>query len=107
MPFLPLPNLVQRWLLAIDRDALWLGLFRHDAQQIDAEQTVGQARGLHFDVVSQAERQLEGPLGNALVQIGDAFGAVVALATDNGQDAFSTCRSRSCSPKPAAATTMR
>ncbi|MCY1459198.1 hypothetical protein D9M71_766500 [compost metagenome] len=39
-------------------------------------------------MIRQAERQLEGALGNALVQVGHLFGAVVALATGNGQDAF-------------------
>ena len=65
------PHSVQCRLVTVDRNAFGLGFLRHNTQQIDTEQTVGQARRLHFDVVSQAEGQLEGPLGDALVQVID------------------------------------
>ena len=39
-------------------------------------------------MVGQAERQLEGALGDALVQVGHLSGAAVAFATGDGQDTF-------------------
>jgi hypothetical protein len=57
-------------------------------------------------MVGQAERQLEGALGDALVQVGHFSGAIVALATGHGQDAFFDLQVE-VPPKPAAATTMR
>ena len=88
MPLFIAARSVQRWFFAIDRNALGLGFFRHDAQQVDAEQAIGQAGSLHFDVICQAERQLEGALCDTLVQVGHFSGAIVALATGHGQDTF-------------------
>jgi hypothetical protein len=48
-----------------DRDALGFRFFRDHPQQVDAQQTVAQIGGLDLDVIGQAERQLESPLGNA------------------------------------------
>src|SRR5699024_5915957 len=59
-----------------DWDALGLGLFRYDTLKLDAQQSVVQRRSLDLDMVGEAERQLEGALGNALVQIGDIVATV-------------------------------
>lgn len=47
----------------------WFGFLRNDAEQVDAQQAVGQRRDLHLDVIRQPERQPKCPLGNALVEV--------------------------------------
>src|SRR5690606_32277220 len=70
-----------------DGNALGLGFFRHDTGQIDVQQAIDQRGALHFDVVRQTERQLEGPLGDALVQVSDLLAITLALATSQAQHA--------------------
>ena len=72
-------------LVGIDRDAFGLGFFRHDTDQIDVEQAAVKRCALHFDVIGQTERQLERPLGDALVQVGDVLRLVLAAAASDGE----------------------
>ena len=74
--------LQNRLLRSVDRDALGFRFFRDHPQQVDAQQTVAQIGGLDLDVISQAEGQLESPLGNALMQEGHAFVGITLAATD-------------------------
>src|SRR5690606_40723896 len=57
---------LERWSLcgSTDRNTLGLGLFRHDALEIDDQQAIVERCYLDLDVIGQAERQLEGALGD-------------------------------------------
>src|ERR1700712_532659 len=63
----------------------WLGFLRYHPEQVNAQQAIGQRGSLDFDVIRQAERQSERPLGNALMQISHFF-FVLAFTTSDGQN---------------------
>ena len=71
----------QRGSLTADGDTLGFGFFRHDALQLDMQQTIGQIGTLDLDMVSQAERQFERTLSNPLMQVADALVATCLLYT--------------------------
>src|ERR1700679_3077940 len=54
--------------VAADRDAARLERLGHDALEADMEQTVGEIRALHDNVVGQGEAALEGAAGDAAVE---------------------------------------
>ena len=75
--------------IPIDRDALGFRLFGHDPLQVDAEQTIVQVCALDLDMVIETEGQLESPLGDALMQEGNAFFAgAFTFAAAHGQHTF-------------------
>ena len=71
------------------------------------EQAAIKRCALHFDVIGQTERQLERPLGDALVQVGDVLRLVLAAAASDGEYATLYLQIEVGFLKPAAATTMR
>src|SRR5580698_9004927 len=70
----------------VDGDPTRLLLVGNDALQIDMKQAVFEFRGADFDMLGKLEAAVEGPTGNALIQV-VMFRGVFASARD-GQHAI-------------------
>src|SRR4030095_6070771 len=65
----------------VDRDGAGLQRLRQLALEVDYEQAIAHRRAGHLDVVGEVELPLEGPAGDAAVEIGRTV-AVLHLAAD-------------------------